>query len=968
MSIECFIVGNSQVGGCLLRTLKLFNSHSQDIVDESDENFSVKFELIYTMGVQRPVELSQQRWSSIQQILGILRSFATGVKEKFPDSIDVGKGPSGAFPRIRLLRQDAQDDMLRRIAQHICDNGFDCLPISRQPQNVRQAVFTYLTKPLLTKAEIAAVEESDKGGFWTESISSPLLLLRGLLAGGVLAFCFGQKRWRVNYGSDSARRPPTRLSVPYRAKDSPSLRSEFSHPDVIIILTSLNYYYSGLQDDDLILAFDHLIKSDEPDVEYQSWVHDAVDLPAEYRQLVGINLDDRQSCTNSVFPALRFGKAVIDYFLSCLVFSRELREFPDKLSASGWDLGEIKTKPTVGFSGTNDSQKTLPLSVRQLHQPEQAHTNALVMEYLLQSENSVALVSERPGCQSETEALLDLVSHLEPPVQVILDVGAQVLELSNIQMARRWLKLLPTNGPTQGIIFIDENDDICVVNRSGLVELLHISPFVRRMDACYVFLDEAHTRGIDLKLPTSYRAAVTLGPGITKDKLVQGRSVRFCPSIQIELIMCIACMRMRKLGKGQSVVFCIPVEIQAKILAANQIKNAADITVSDVISWAISETWIEIRRSMPLWSVQGRRFQHQRQLWHQNRDNDEFTQYQAKGFLEPESQTLEERYKPGKDVSPVTSLASSEDSDLRLISARCQEFDDLQFSSSSLHEEQERELSPEIEREREVQRPPPADPAVHSVHPNLRKFVETGELPDPLPVPFTWAFQTMNDTSAAAFLDLSQFPRSLLVTVDFKATVKRPKGTRFTSDAFQRPVNWVLTSATQQSDVTQSTVDRMIIISPYEANALHSQIRKSKAVTLHQYSPRLTLGLRSLDTLELYSIPKPPCPIRIPDTLRVQLNLFSGQLYLNSYAEYQLVCAYLGVASVKTADNQVVAPDGFITDGNGKSSAFTKSPLKFLKLLMSQIRKDCQDISKTHIGKIVDGVLLTPSDFPENIL
>jgi hypothetical protein len=116
-------------------------------------------------------------------------------------------------------------------------------------------------------------------------------------------------------------------------------------------------------------------------------------------------------------------------------------------------------------------------------------------------------------------------------------------------------------------------------------------------------------------------------------------------------------------------------------------------------------------------------------------------------------------------------------------------------------------------------------------------------------------------------------------------------------------------------------------------------------VTLHQHSPRQTLGLRSLDTLELYSTPKPPGPIKIPDILRVQLNLFSGQLYLKSYAEYQLVCAYLGVASIKTADNQVVAPDGFITDGNGKSSAFTKSPLKFLKLLMFQIRKDCQDSS-----------------------
>lgn len=31
-----------------------------------------------------------------------------------------------------------------------------------------------------------------------------------------------------------------------------------------------------------------------------------------------------------------------------------MKEFPDKLSASGWDIGEIKANPTVGFSGMND--------------------------------------------------------------------------------------------------------------------------------------------------------------------------------------------------------------------------------------------------------------------------------------------------------------------------------------------------------------------------------------------------------------------------------------------------------------------------------------------------------------------------------------------------------------------------------------------------------------------------------------
>ncbi|CAI7576772.1 unnamed protein product [Penicillium glandicola] len=162
---------------------------------------------------------------------------------------------------------------------------------------------------------------------------------------------------------------------------------------------SLHYYYAGLEDDDLILAFKCIFNSDNAAAEYQAWVQYTPALSSSYRQLVGVNLDDRRNCTENIFPALRASKGAVDYFLSHIVFHREMKSFPHKLSASGWDIGEIKTNPTVGFSGTNDGKKTLPLSVYQLVQAEQNHTNALVLSYLLRAENFV--VSEpdqvKPG-------------------------------------------------------------------------------------------------------------------------------------------------------------------------------------------------------------------------------------------------------------------------------------------------------------------------------------------------------------------------------------------------------------------------------------------------------------------------------------------------------------------------------------------------------------------------------------------
>lgn len=121
---------------------------------------------------------------------------------------------------------------------------------------------------------IAEIEPTDRNeveeeNFWIEATKGSLLHLRGLLAGGVLSFALKSKQWRIKYGSELDRTPRTQLAVPYHSKDNPSPRSEFSHPDVAITLTLLNYYYSGLDDGDLFDTFSQIEESDQADVEYQ---------------------------------------------------------------------------------------------------------------------------------------------------------------------------------------------------------------------------------------------------------------------------------------------------------------------------------------------------------------------------------------------------------------------------------------------------------------------------------------------------------------------------------------------------------------------------------------------------------------------------------------------------------------------------------------------------------------------------
>ncbi|KAK5744766.1 hypothetical protein LTR17_001842 [Elasticomyces elasticus] len=953
MALELDILGNYSVGRALLDVQDFFDKSSRDLVDESDENFSVKFELIYTIGTPRLVELSTNRWQCIHEILGLVRKFGQATTDRLPGSLEFTHALPGRFPRTRILKPDAQDDLFSTIAEHVCKTGLKGFPIARQGRAVREAVYKYITKVNLTPHEIDCIQHDGPGSLWIDSTKGILLLLRGLFAAGVLSFVFSQKRWRVNYGLDSTRTPPTKLAVPYRAKDMPSPRAEFSHPDVIITLTSLSYYYGGLSEVDLAAAFDHLSRSDQAVSEYSLWVKDADNLPNAFIQLEGINLRDKQQFSKELFPRLCNGKAIIDYFLANIVFPKEMREFPQKLSASGWDIGKQKTLPTTGFSGTNDSRTVLPLHVQQKDLAGQKHTNALVLDYLLQASNDVAEMPVSPQTDPivpDAECLLNMVMTLNPPARVILDVGAQILEMSNIQVAKHWLAL--SDASVQAVVFFDSHDELSVVNRQGRVEPLQTSSFGTQLDVCLVFLDESHTRGTDLRLPESYRAAVTLGAGLTKDRMTQ------------------ACMRMRKLGKGQTVVFCVPAEIKARISACTGKPLDARIDVADIIHWTVSETWIDMRRSMPLWAAQGVRFVRQNALWEKAQGSDGRTSLspqQAKGFLEDEAQSLEDRYRPSADAADSMFTEYSH-IDVDRIKQRCREFGNLSFTSTTLQEEQERELSPEKERERQVEKLPSALPRAHSLHPDIVQFVSTGVL-SPGSRACQPAFATLSSTTAAdANIDLTEMSegsdRDVLVTEDFARTIDTRALAASHMDSYQRPVQWVLTA------VQDGQVVKMLIISPFEAQNLYPQVQSSSKVALHVYSPRTHSTNRSFDRLDFYTVPHQLESPTAHPRLIAQLNIFSGQLYVNNYQDFTQLCTYLGLAIETAAEGWEVAADGFIVKNaqgevGGAGSRLTKSPVKFLQMLMT-MRRDGEGISKTHMGTLLGGKLLQAEDFGQS--
>lgn len=437
---------------------------------------------------------------------------------------------------------------------------------------------------------------------------------------------------------------------------------------------------------------------------------------------------------------------------------------------------------------------------------------------------------------------------------------------------------------------------------------------------------------------------------------------------------------MRKLGEGQSVVFCIPHEVEQKILEleahgsgddSSSIAGATSIGVLEVLLWSIHETIIDLQKSMPLWATQGQRFDRQEEIWKDSMTHEgiQMTKPQAGRFLEDEAQSLELRYRPHSHNSTSDGVSQVEGSErLRAIKDRCSEVGAPQVNEAALQEEQERELSPEVEEERQIERPPPAEPANHKIHCHLRNFVSAG-----IAIPKTSravmpAFMALADTSAADHVPVDMFPKDVLVTRDFVRTIQKSDTGRFLSDTYQRPVQWILSSQPRDWH-------KVIIISPFEANALLPLVRESTYATLHLYCARPNQEIRPLDHLDLFSVPSPPTNWSEPFPLRlmVQLNLFAGQLYLGSSAEYAELCKMLRLSNEEATDEVELEADGFIRSATSETalsvigaSTFSKSPVKFLDIFLSKIRKDCQSIGKTHLGKILGGALLKDEDFDQD--
>jgi len=165
-----------------------------------------------------------------------VRRHAKQLHENYPEEVELlephrVETRDGAFSHIRLLGTSAAQELVSRIAGDVLNGKLENLSFPGLGALVplRNAVLRFITKYHVDDQTCAEVKD-----FYGRScLWKGLLLLRGLLAHGILIYVLRRQRWRVDYGLDLKR---SLLAVPYRAKVFPQA---LTYPRLITM------YYTG---------------------------------------------------------------------------------------------------------------------------------------------------------------------------------------------------------------------------------------------------------------------------------------------------------------------------------------------------------------------------------------------------------------------------------------------------------------------------------------------------------------------------------------------------------------------------------------------------------------------------------------------------------------------------------------------------------------------------------------------------
>jgi hypothetical protein len=190
----------------------------------------------------------------------------------------------------------------------------------------------------------------------------------------------------------------------------------------------------------------------------------------------------------------------------------------------------------------------------------------------------VSVMTDKDICSVEhledgwtAETILERIATADPPRKALIDTGALITGLSNLEVAGAMVDEPHKLPWCDGVVFLDENDKKMILVRA--------TGRVQELDTCgiaaanrFAFYDQVHTTGMDIKHSLDATAVVTLGKDMNFRDYVQGS------------------FRMRQIGVGQKCeIYIIPEVaqlIERELTSAGMVRTD-DNMLEQVTAWLV---------------------------------------------------------------------------------------------------------------------------------------------------------------------------------------------------------------------------------------------------------------------------------------------------------------------------------------------------------------------------------------------
>ncbi|KAF4128787.1 putative polycystin-1, partial [Phytophthora infestans] len=351
----------------------------------------------------------------------------------------------------------------------------------------------------------------------------------------------------------------------------------------------------GLTNEELRSTFQTLLRLDisEQQQLYDQWFKRVKSgLSGEHRKALRdvrhISLADARQF-EALCQVYRFSMGAINFYLNTCVFPKDTQQYPQRLSRTAWNLAAGANN--IGFSGTNDNHRLLPLSVtqREPEEPSLLGTNGKMIDKILQVTHSYEVIHPSPD-RSSIPWQSVLLFAMDKKAQALIDTGALLAGVANHDAAKFLLE--QSEFEFAGVTYYDsrdENNCWMIAEKARRIEVpLKKSSMLEK--ETFVIFDEARSRGSDMKLLPDAAAVLTLGPKLTKDKLMQGAG------------------RMRQLGCSQSLWIASFDEVAQSILQIGGQRELSSVSAIDVLNWVMDNTKTEAVRGLLEWAGNGIHF------------------------------------------------------------------------------------------------------------------------------------------------------------------------------------------------------------------------------------------------------------------------------------------------------------------------------------------------------------------------